>query len=295
MRNVFLFLRRYSNFFLFLFLQVVCLFIVFRFNRVHNAVGMTMASRFTGYVHEKSTDLRSFFSLRKTNDSLVKRMSELQNTRPANSLPVDTATIEKADFIPIDTLGHFKKILRFVYRPATVIYKTENDDFKNYMMLARGVNDGINTDMAVVGAESNAVIGKVVYADAQYAMVMTLLHKQSFVPAKLARTGETGTVSWDGSQARYVTLNRIPKTAKVTAGDTVVTSNSSTIFPPGLIIGTVDKVEEEKTTGNLRIRLKTKADFYNVQYVYVIENRQQKEMNETIKQTNKQLSSQPPK
>jgi rod shape-determining protein MreC len=290
MRNVFLFFRRYSNFFLFLFLQVVCLTIVFRFNRFHNAMGMTMASRISGYVHEKTNAVTSFFTLQRTNDSLVKRMAEMQNARPANYLPADTSTLEKADFIPVDTLGHFKKILRFIYRPATVIYKTENDDFKNYIMLARGVNEGVNIGQAVVGAESNAVIGKVVYADARYAMVMPLIHHQSSVPAKMARTGETGNVIWSGGQVGYVTLNRIPKTAKVQPGDTVLTSNSSDIFPPNLQIGTVYKIDEEKSTGNLRIRVKTRVDFYNVQYVYVIENLQQKEMQAVLQQTKNQLN-----
>jgi rod shape-determining protein MreC len=293
MRNIFLFLRRFSNFFLFLFLQVICLVIVFRFNRSHNAIGMTMAGRFSGYIHEKTSEVRSFFSLRRTNDSLVQRMNEMKNGQPANWLPVDTSRVEKADVIPIDTLGHFKKILRFVYRPATVIYKTENDDKKNYLMLARGVSDGVNKGMAVIGAESNAVIGKVVYADAHYSMVMSLLHVQSFVPAKLFRTGETGSITWDGRQPQFVTMSRVPKTSAVQKGDTVITSNASDIFQPGLIIGTIDKVEEEKSTGNLRLRVKTKADFYNVQYVFVVENMQQKEMNQVIKNTEKELNKKP--
>jgi rod shape-determining protein MreC len=293
MRNIFLFLRRYSNFFLFLFLQVFCLVVIFRFNRFHNAVGMTMAGRFTGRIHEKTNEIRSFFALGRTNDSLVKRMAELQNARPANYLQLDTSSREKADLIPIDTMGHFKKILQFVYRPATVIYKTENDDKKNYLMLARGVNDGINKDMAVIGAESNAVIGKIVYADANYAMVMSLLHVQSVVSARLARTGETGSVTWDGRHPNYVTLNRIPKTAAVQKGDTVVTGNSSTVFPAGLVIGTIDAFEEEKTTGNYKIRIKTKADFYNVQYVFVVENMMQAGMDAAIKNTDKALNSKP--
>jgi rod shape-determining protein MreC len=295
MRNIFLFIRRFSHFFTFLFLQIICLFFIFRFNRFHNAAGMTFASKVTGRIHEKYSEVQSFFSLRRTNDSLLKRNAELINLQKTNYLQIDTSKKEVADFIPIDTLGNVKKILRFVYRPATVIYKTENDDKKNYIVLARGKDDGLAVDMAVMGAQTHAVLGKVVYADARYAVVMSLLHKQSVVPAKLFRTGETGPVSWDGRTARYLTLSRIPKTAEIKKGDSVITSSNSTIFPPGLLIGTIESFTEEKSSGNYNIRIKPRADFYNVQYVYVIENMQQKEINAALKAADKQIDKQPRK
>jgi rod shape-determining protein MreC len=289
MRNIFLFFKRYSNFFAFLFLQIICLVILFRFNKYHHAVGMTVASRLTGQVHEKFSQVRSFFKLKSTNDSLINRLAELKNRQPENYLRSDSGQREVADYIPLDTLGNTRKILRFVYRPATVIYKSENDDKKNYIMLNRGVNSGITTDMAVISAETNAVVGKVVYADARYAVVMSLLHRRSVVPAKLKKTGETGTITWNGGQPNYVTLNRIPKTAVIAKGDSVVTSINSTVFPPGLFIGVIESFGEDRATGHYTIKLKTAADFYNLQYVLVIENMQQKEMSAILKTTDKQI------
>jgi len=231
---------------------------------------MTMASRLTGTVHEKFSKVRSYFHLSSTNDSLVRRLAEMKNERPDNYMSPDTGTREVADYIPLDTLGHSKKILRFVYRPATVIYKSENDDKKNYIMLARGTNDGVTVDMAVISAETNAVIGKVVYADSKYAVVMSLLHRRSNVPAKLKKTGETGPITWDGNQPNYVTMSRIPKTVEIKKGDTVITSTSSTIFPPGLMIGTIESFSEEKSTGLYSIRVRTAADFYNMRACHLL-------------------------
>jgi rod shape-determining protein MreC len=250
---------------------------------------MTMASKVTGRIHEKYSEVTGYFKLKATNDSLVKRIAALQNNKPENYIASDTSLREVADYIPIDTLGNTKKILRFVYRPATVIFKSENDDKKNYIMLSRGKNDGLATDMAVISATSDAVIGKVVYADAKYAVVMSLLHKRSVVPAKLKKTGETGTITWDGRKPNYVTLNRIPKTAVITKGDTVITSINSTVFPPGLMIGTIEGFGEDKATGNYTIRLKTAVDFYNLRYVLVIENLQQKDMAAALKAVEKQI------
>lgn len=289
MRNVFLFFRRFSGFFTFLFLQIICLLILFRYNRFHQAAGMTIASRFTGRIHENMSQVKSYFKLRATNDSLVKRLAEMHNNRPENYLLPDTSIREVADYIPIDTLGNTRKILRFVYRPATVIFKSENDDKKNYILLARGKSDGIAVDMAVISAETNAVAGKVVYADARYAVVMSLLHKRSIVPAKLKKTGESGTITWDGRQPNYLVMNRVPKTAQFAKGDTVVTSINSTVFPPGLNIGIIESFAEEKATGNYIIKIKTSVDFYNLRHVLVIENLQQKDMSAALKAVEKQI------
>lgn len=290
MRNIFLFLRRFSVFFTFLFLQIICLLILFRFNKFHHAAGMTMASKVTGQVHEKFSQVKSYFRLRSINDSLVKRLSEMKNALPGNYMAIDTSVKEVADYIPLDTTGRTKKILRFIYRPATVIYKSENDDTKNYIMLARGTNDGVNTSMGVISAETNALIGRVVYADSKYSVVMSLLHKRSSVPAKLQKTGETGPITWDGRSPSYVTLSRIPKTTVLTKGDSVVTSANSDIFAPGLFIGTIESFTEEKSTGQYLVKVRAAADFYNLRHAIVIENLQQKEIAGALKAAEKQIN-----
>jgi rod shape-determining protein MreC len=265
---------------------------VFRYNRFHNAIGMTIANKVTGKIHETRAEIDLFLNAKKSADSVIKRNAEILNAKPSNFLQVDTSIKEIADFIPIDTLGNMKKIVHFLYRPATVIYNnTNNDDKKNYMMLARGKNDGIATDMAVIGAESNAVIGKIVYADAQYATVMTLLHMQSIVPAKLQRTGENGSISWDGKNNRTVILKKIPKIAEIKIGDSIVTSNSSDIFPENLLIGTISDFTEEKATGNFIIKVKTQANFNRINYVQVIENVQQRELRNTLDNAKKILNN----
>jgi rod shape-determining protein MreC len=251
---------------------------------------MTMANNITAQLHTQQSKINSFFTLRQTADSLIKRNTELQNGKKDNWLPTDSSVKEIADYIPIDTFGNMKKVLRFVYRPSFVIYNTTNDDKKNYMMLARGKNDGIGVDMAVIGAESNSVIGKTVYADSKYSVVMTLLHDKSKVPAKLQRTGENGTVTWNGQNNRIVTMNKIPKSAEVKTGDSIVTSSSSDIFPENLLIGTIDTFYVDKSTGYLDIRVKTAANFNKINYVQVVENIQQKETRTALDNAKKALN-----
>ncbi len=291
MRNVLLFFRRYSTFFTFLLLQIISLSIVFKYNKSHSALGLTMANNVTGALNTQYSKIQLFLQGKKSADSLLIRNAELLNTKPNNYLIQDTSIKEIADYIPIDTIGNTKKILQFIYRPAVVIYNTTNDDLKNYMMLNRGTTQGITTDMAVIGAESNGVVGKVIYADANYALVMTLLHVQSSIPAKLKRSSDNGTIYWDGNSTSTVTMKRVPKTATILKGDTILTSNNSDIFPQDLIIGTIADFKEDKTTGNYIIKVKPRVNFNHINYVQVIENTKQKETRTTLLNGKKALEN----
>jgi hypothetical protein len=56
-----------------------------------------------------------------------------------------------------------------------------------------------------------------------------------------------------------------------------------------LNIGTKEIFGEDKATGNYTIRLKTSVDFYNLRYVLVIENMQQKDMTAALNAVEKQI------
>jgi len=112
----------------------------------------------------------------------------------------------------------------------------------------------------------------VVSVSPNFSEVMSLLHIQSTVSVALKKTGELGTAEWDGNDPRYLLLKRIPKTAEAKPGDTVLTSSVSFNFPPGYMVGTVAEVKLDNATGMYLLRLKTAANFYNLQQVHVVEN-----------------------
>ena len=101
---------------------------------------------------------------------------------------------------------------------------------------------------------------------------MSLLHMQSSISAKLKKTGEEGAVVWDGRQPNVVFLKGISKGVKTTRGDSIVTSGFTDRFPYGLLIGTVSEILLDKKTNNYIIKIKTAANFYNIQFVYIINN-----------------------
>jgi rod shape-determining protein MreC len=84
-------------------------------------------------------------------------------------------------------------------------------------------------------------------------------------------------------------LRAIPKSAKVITGDTVLTSETSSLFPANLMVGTIDEIIPDNTSNfyNLKVRLAT--NFSNIEYAYVIDNLQYDEQKKLEDSTRKKV------
>ncbi len=282
MRNIFLFIRRYFNFLLFLVLQGVCIFMLFNYNSFHNAVFMGVANEVTGKFYQQYNGVEYYFQLKKTNDSLVKANAGLYNKLKQDFEMPDTVNKLTIDSIRVDSTEKYRK---YKYMEAKVVGNSVSLP-NNYIQLNRGALQGLQKDLGVIDV-NNAVVGTVVDISNNYAVVMSLLHRQSSISAKLKKTGETGNVIWDGKNPNYVILKDIGKSVRVNKGDSVITSGFSEKFPYGLLIGTIAEIVEDKTTNVYTLKVKTAANFYNVQFVYVINNLQKEEPAELLKKVKK--------
>lgn len=284
MRNIFLFVRRYFNFIFFLLLQVFCIYLIVHYNKYHNAVFSGTANQLTGKINEQYNKVEDYFHLKRTNDSLVKANERLYNKLRADFMLPDTASKMVVDSIRIDSILQYR---RYNYISATVIENSVNTQ-SNFIVLNRGLSGGLKKGMGVIDL-SNGVVGSITDISNDYAVVMGLLHKDSHLEGMLLRgDGETGTLSWDGVTPNIITMNRIPKSAKIAKGDTIISSGNSTSIPRGMLLGFVTEVIPEKSSNNFLIKFRSAANFYNLQYVYAIDNSQQEAIDKLLeKQANK--------
>lgn len=271
MRNIFLFIRRYFNFLSFLALQALALSFLFRYNKFHEAAFAGVANEITGRVNEQYNAVDYYFKLKKANENLVKENVALREMLRSNYQSPDTPLKLIVDSIRVDSLKPFQ---RYVYREAKVVGSFVTTQ-TNFLTIHRGSNQGIRPDMAVIG--SNGVVGRVVNTSANYSTVMTMISRQFKVDGKLKNSGERGSIGWDGQNPRIVQMRNIPKSVKIQKGDSVLTSELSSIFPPNILIGTVDSVLNDPSTNFYNIRLKTGTNFSTVQFVYVVQNTQVEE------------------
>ena len=125
-----------------------------------------------------------------------------------------------------------------------------------------------------------------------FSEVMSLLHIQNSVSGALKKTGDAGKVEWDGKDPRFVLLRGIPKSVPVQIGDSVVTSKYSYNFPPDKLIGYVNGIGSDPSSGFYLIRVKTAVNFSNIQQVFVVENLQKEEQMQLEKDTEKKFEQQ---
>jgi len=124
--------------------------------------------------------------------------------------------------------------------------------------------------MSVINPEG--IVGVVTEVSDNYCRVMSLLHRNSKVSAMLKKDNNAGSIEWDGTDPTYLTLKNISKGAQVKKGDSVVTSNYSANFPSNIMIGTVADFTVDPTINFYTLKVKTAANFFTLQYVYIVEN-----------------------
>jgi rod shape-determining protein MreC len=283
MRNVFLFIRRYFTFLTFLVLQGVALSMLFRYNRTHRAFFLGKASEITGRVNNQYNKVQDYLAAKEESKRTNKANAELLNRLKENYLVVDSGSRLLQDSVPFDTLGHFKQ---WVWRDARVVSNSVRLD-KNLIQLNRGSAQGVRDNMAVFSSDLHPV-GVVVSVSPNFSQVMSLLHVQSRLSASLKKGKELGIIEWNAKDPRYLTLKGLPGSVEVKKGDTVVT-NMSSVFPPGYIIGTVAEVGKENASGFYSLKVKTAANFLNLELALVAENLLQEEQLKLEKETKKKL------
>jgi rod shape-determining protein MreC len=270
-RNIFLFIRRYFNFLFFLVLQIIALSFLFRYNKFHEAAFMGIANELTGRVSSKYSNIEYYFHLKKTNESLAQQNEKLLNEMKNNFQSPDSLTKVVVDTTNVDTAGVAR---RYLWRGARVVNNSVSLQ-NNFITIHRGERQGVKKDMGVISPQG--IVGMVVNTSENFSVVMTMLNRQSSVSAKIKKTGEIGKVQWDGKSASSVTMINIPKSVAVAKGDSVVTSGYSLSFPPGILIGVVSEVIDDKTSNFYTLTLRPSTNFYSLEYVTVVDNLQKEE------------------
>jgi rod shape-determining protein MreC len=253
-------------------------YMLFSYNKYHHAAYSKVAGEVTGNISKKYNSIEYYFQLKRTNDSLVKANAALYNKLKQDYEIPDTANRIVIDTLTIDSVKLQRK---YLYMPAKVVYNSVNL-LNNYIELHRGAQQGITADMGVIDV-NNSVVGTVVDVSNNYSVVMSLLHEQSNLSARLKKGGETGIVIYDGKTPGILYLKDISKLAKINQGDTIVTSGFSDKFPGGLLVGYVKDILNDKSSSTYTIRINPAANFENLQYGYIINNLQKEEPAQLLK------------
>ena len=258
-------------------MQIFSVYLIVTYNEYHHAVFSNSANNFTAGINTKYANIQQYFYLKKTNDSLLKANEFLYNKLKADfSLP-DSLPRTYIDSMKIDSITKYRK---YSYQGARVISNSVTNQ-SNYLVLDIGKNNGVKEGMGVIDP-NKSVVGIVSEVTDKYAVVMSLLHKDSHISGKLLKGGETGILTWNGVDPNYISISNISKSAKVIKGDTIISSGFSTALPKGMYLGFVEALYKESSSNFYKIKFRCAANFHNLQYVYVISNADQEGVKEAL-------------
>jgi rod shape-determining protein MreC len=134
------------------------------------------------------------------------------------------------------------------------------------LLINKGLDDGVHPDMPVTVAEG--VVGRVVNSSSDMSRILLLTDPNHSVDCRVARTRDRGVLS--GLLERGCILRYINLKSDIRSGDEVVTSGLDGIFPRGLPIGKVEKVERGTQGLFLEARIVPSVDFSEIEEVMVV-------------------------
>jgi len=264
MQQIFNFLFKNSILLLFLLLLGISLTLTIQSHSYHRSRAVSSANAVTGYVYEQTNNVEEYLRLKQQNEALAAENAQLKkllyNTQDTLNAPVRQ--------LPAG-VGNYHVIQSKVIRNSYNVHE-------NYLTINSGRKDGIQTDMGVVS--SLGVVGVVENVSNGYATVISILNLKFRLPAKIKKNNHFGTLTWNGKNTGFAQLVDVPRLASVRKGDTIVTGAESRIFPENIPIGTIEKVYTDKKTNYWTLEVKLFNDMTSLGHVYVIENKDKKEI-----------------
>ena len=136
----------------------------------------------------------------------------------------------------------------------------------------KGEKDGIKNTMTVLTPQG--LVGKVTQTFSTTAQVTSILDVNNAVSARLTKTGDLITTKGDMNlvDKRLLKLKYVTSDVNLAEGDVVETSGMGGIYPKGIFIGTISKVEQDNKTMKTYAVLEPGVDFNKISEVLVISN-----------------------
>ncbi len=152
---------------------------------------------------------------------------------------------------------------------ATVIGK-ETGNWFHVFTINKGSDDGVAVDMNVISG--GGLVGIVYDVGKNYAKVRSIIDDESKVSVAFVNATDTGIVSGDLKLMEQGVLNitEIDKNAEVKEGVSVITSQISDKFLPGILVGYVNQISKDSNDLTQSGTILPAVDFQHINEVLVI-------------------------
>ena len=258
MKNLLHFIVRFHFTILFVVFEIFCMLLLVNYNNYQKTEFLNSSNVVAGNLYKKVSSTTDYLALAETNEQLNRENTRLKNIlADSYKMSVDSSVLYN------DSLYQ----QQYIYRTAKIINNSVNKQL-NYITLDKGRLQGIKPEMAVVTA--NGVVGVVKSVSGNFSTAISLLNGRISISAKIKKNDYFGSLTWDGKDYKTARLFEIPVHVSIQPGDTIVTSGFSSIFPEGLLLGTIQEVLPSSGGNFHEVIIAFTNDFKSLSYVKVI-------------------------
>jgi len=200
----------------------------------------------------------SLVGVRQNRDQMQSELAELR----AENLKLKEALVSSDRF---QRFGDFREDLDLPLLPATVSAEDLSPWFKS-ITIDQGASDGVKPGMPVITDEG--VVGVVSGTSPRFSRVLLMIDPQSQIDTYTQRSRARGSAR--GGADGSCSLQYVLRESDIAEGDDLLTSGLDGIYPKGLRIGKVSKVEKEEYGLFQRVEIEPAVDFYALEEVYVL-------------------------
>ena len=148
---------------------------------------------------------------------------------------------------------------------AQVVSWDASNEFK-VLRINKGSNDGLSLLAPVI--TMTGLVGYVYRVSGNYSDILTILDQNNRVDSIVSRTRTHGIV--EGFSDFKCQLKYVPRTEQLDIGDEIITAGLGEIYPKGIKVGKISKIDKENFGITQRIVIEPSVDFQKLEEVVVL-------------------------
>ncbi len=137
------------------------------------------------------------------------------------------------------------------------------------LIVNKGKSHNIAAGSAVISG--NGIVGKIVSVTETYSIILPFSNPRFQVPVMDLRTSVQGILQSD--IAGTISMNMVKLGSEMAAGDTIVTSNLSRLFPKGYPVGTINRIRESADNLFISAEISPFTLVENLEHVFILKER----------------------
>lgn len=176
-----------------------------------------------------------------TQRSLVDENNALHQQHERDAAQVSQLQALQQENLQLRTLLALPQRTELITQMAEIVY-AERDVFKRKVLINKGANANVQIGQVVM--DDGGIVGQITRVYPWLAEVTLITEKDHAVPVQLLRNG-LRTIVFGAGDTSQLSLRYMPVSSDIQNGDVLVTSGIDGIYPPGIPVAKVIKIERD--------------------------------------------------